>query len=95
MNSIDHPNILKLYEFFEEEKRIYLIIAMGNGLDLFEEIQKRGKWKEADAAIVIKSLLATVNYLHSKGIVHRDIKPENITLENLNRLEMIKLNEFE
>jgi len=44
---------------------------------------------------VIKSLLATVNYLHSKGIVHRDIKPENITLENLNRLEMIKLNEFE
>jgi calcium-dependent protein kinase len=38
MNSIDHPNILKLYEFFEEEKRIYLIIAMGNGLDLFDEI---------------------------------------------------------
>ena len=40
MNSIDHPNILKLYEFFEEEKRIYFIIAMGNGLDLFDEIGK-------------------------------------------------------
>lgn len=50
----DHPNIVKLYEYYEDEKCLYLIVAYCMGGDLYDEMQKRGKFIEKDAAIIIR-----------------------------------------
>jgi serine/threonine protein kinase len=51
---LDHPNILKLYETFEDEKRIFIITDISKGGELFDEIQKRGKIPEDEAALLIR-----------------------------------------
>lgn len=77
----DHPNIVKMYEFFEDEKRYYLVTEICKGGELFDEVLQRGKFSERDAAVLLKQVLSCVNYCHKNNIVHRDLKPENILLE--------------
>lgn len=60
----------------------YLIMDLLKGGELFDEIVKRTKYSEKDAALVLFQVFSAINYLHKKGFVHRDIKPENICLEN-------------
>lgn len=50
----DHPNIVKLYEYFEDERRYYIINEICNGGELFDEMQKRGKFSERDSAVIIR-----------------------------------------
>jgi calcium-dependent protein kinase len=54
LKNIDHPNILKMYEFFEDEKRYYIITEICKGGELFDEILNRKNFGESDAAILIK-----------------------------------------
>ncbi len=82
MRQLDHPNIVRLYEVFHDEKRFYLVTELCQGGELFEEITKRANFNEQDAASIIKQILSAIAYCHSKSIVHRDLKPENILLED-------------
>ena len=76
-----HPNIIKLYDVFENEKFIYIIMEYCAGGDLFSYIEKRGfRLKEERASEIIHKLCTTVYFLHQYGIVHRDLKPENILM---------------
>ena len=76
---LNHPNILKLYEYYYDEKdNIYIITEYIRGEELFNKMQEVVRFKEADAAIIIKSVLQAIAYCHSRGIIHRDLKPENI-----------------
>ena len=76
-----HPNIIKLYDVFENEKLIYIIMEYCAGGDLFSYIEKRGfRLKEERAAEIIHKLCTTIYFLHQYGIVHRDLKPENILM---------------
>lgn len=79
---LDHPNILKMYESYECEKRYYIVMDISKGGELFDEIAKNKFFTEPNAQTVIKSLLSSINYIHGKGIMHRDLKPENILLED-------------
>jgi len=54
LKDLDHPNILKMYEFFEDEKRYYIVTDICKGGELFDEIVARGKFSENDAAMLIK-----------------------------------------
>ena len=81
LKELDHPNIVKMYEFFEDDRRYYLVTEICKGGELFDEIIKNNKFDETDAAVVIKQVLSCVNYCHKNNIVHRDLKPENILLE--------------
>ena len=94
IKELDHPNILKLYEFFEDEKRIYLVTDLCGGGELYQEISSKGKLTEAESQQVIKQVLSCINYCHKKNIVHRDIKPENILLNETKDFEKIKLIDF-
>lgn len=76
-----------MFEYYEDDKCYYLITAYCNGGDLFDEMQKRGKFVEKDAAIVIRQILSCINYLHQNKIAHRDIKPENILIEDPKRID--------
>jgi calcium-dependent protein kinase len=94
LRDLDHPNILKMYEFFEDEKRYYIVTDICKGGELFDEILNRGKFSEKDAAVLMKQVLSCINYCHQNRIVHRDLKPENILLEQNKEFDQIKIIDF-
>ena len=94
LKDLDHPNILKMYEFFEDEKRYYIVTDICKGGELFDEIVARGKFSERDAAMLLKQILGCINYCHQNNIVHRDLKPENVLLEQNREFDQIKIIDF-
>lgn len=91
LRKIRHPNVLQLYEIFESEANIHLILEHLNGKELFDQIKERGYYRENDAATILRCILNALVVLHSNQIVHRDLKPENLIFrdENLNSLVII------
>ncbi|CAI5490060.1 unnamed protein product [Closterium sp. Naga37s-1] len=75
-----HPHILRLFGFFYDEKRVYLILEFAAGGELYRELQKSQQFSEQRAATYILSLAEALMYCHSKHVIHRDIKPENLLL---------------
>mmetsp|Transcript_1019 Transcript_1019/g.1302 ORF Transcript_1019/g.1302 Transcript_1019/m.1302 type:complete len:258 (-) Transcript_1019:724-1497(-) len=94
LKDIDHPNIVKMYEFFEDEKRYYIVTEICKGGELFDEILASGRFNEKNAAVLIKQVLSCINYCHNAHIVHRDLKPENILLEANKEFDQIKIIDF-
>ena len=89
LEQMDHQNIVKLYEVYEDSVNFYLITDLLKGGELFDEIVKRQKFTEKDAAEIMLQVFSAINYLHNKGFVHRDLKPENICLENDHDVKII------
>ena len=95
LKNLDHPNIVKFYDFFEEEENIYLMMEFLEGCTLKQYIQKTEIISENIARIIIKQLLTALSYLHyACDICHRDIKPENIMFKEKNDINSLKLLDF-
>jgi calcium-dependent protein kinase len=95
LSNLDHPNIIKIYEYFVDDLNYYVITELATGGELYDKIAKLKHYSEHEAAIIMKQLLSAVCYTHSKGIVHRDLKPENILLESDTKGDLnIKLIDF-
>lgn len=94
IKKLDHPNLPRIYEFFEDEQSYFIVLEYIKGGDLFDRIVELKNFSEAQAAQIILQILLAVNYLHSCGIVHRDIKPENILMNDSNSLSL-KLVDFD
>jgi len=77
MKEADHPNIIRLYEVYEDARFIYLVMELCEGGELFDQIIELATFTETQAACVMKQILSGLFYLHERDIVHRDIKPEN------------------
>lgn len=75
-----HPNILRLYGYFYDNSRVYLILEYAPGGELYNELQKHTYFDERRTAKYIASLARTINHLHKNQVAHRDIKPENILI---------------
>jgi len=75
-----HPNILRLYAYFYDATRVYLILEYAPRGELYKELQKQNKFDEKTTATYIKQLTEALSYCHSKHVIHRDIKPENLLL---------------
>jgi len=80
MENCQHPNVIRLYEIFDEKEKMNLVMELVTGGELFDEIVSRGSFTEKDSARVMGTLCSALSYLHSKQVVHRDLKPENILL---------------
>lgn len=82
LKQMDHPNICKMYEFFEEKENFWFVQELCSGGELLDELERIETFTEAIAALIMKQVLSCVHYCHSqKQIVHRDLKLENILLE--------------
>ena len=77
MKRMDHPNIVRLFETFEDHKNIYLILELCTGGELFDAIVSSGFLNEKEASKLIRQILSAIFYMHTNGIMHRDLKPEN------------------
>ena len=83
MKQMDHPNIVKLYETYDDIKYLYLVMELCQGGELFDKIIELGHFSEKVAAKLLSQMLASISFLHGHGIAHRDLKPENfLFLEN-------------
>ncbi|KAJ2721189.1 spindle assembly checkpoint kinase [Coemansia sp. Benny D115] len=76
-----HPHILRLYGYFHDEKRVYLILEYAAEGEMYKLLQKQGSFSEPVAAKYIAQMASALEYLHSKHVIHRDIKPENLLLD--------------
>ena len=94
LKSLDHPNIIKIFDLYEDSKNYYLITEYCSGGELFDRIQKNAVFTEREAARYIKQLLSALTYLHDKNIVHRDLKAENLLFENNSAESHLKLIDF-
>jgi calcium-dependent protein kinase len=83
---MDHPNIIKLYEVFESQRSLYLVMEECKGGEIFDRIiqhiQKKEMYSEKDAATIFQQVMSAIEYCHNNGICHRDLKPENILYLN-------------
>jgi calcium-dependent protein kinase len=84
MKSLDHPNIIRIYEYFQDEKHIFIVMELAQGGELFDKIIEVHHFNEEVASRILYQLLSAVNYLHKHNIVHRDLKPENILYDGNN-----------
>ncbi len=90
-----HPNIIKLYDVFENENYIYIIMEYCSGGDLLSYFEYHEyELPETKVCEIIHKLSMAVYYLHSYGIVHRDLKPENILMTDLSSNADMRLLDF-
>lgn len=94
MKSLDHPNVIKLYETFEDDNKIYLVMELCSGGELFDKIVKKGFFTEKYACFIMKQIFGVVNYLHLNNIAHRDLKPENFLFFDKSPESLIKIIDF-
>ena len=87
LKQLDHPNIVKLFEYFSDEDKYYLITEYCKGGDLFDLIKRKRKFSEMSAAYIMYQIFRSLLYCHSTHhLMHRDIKPENIVVFKENNI---------
>jgi serine/threonine protein kinase len=90
----DHPHIIQLKEIYEKKGRMYIVMELVTGGELFDRIIARQHFSENDARDLIHVLIETIRHMHSYGIVHRDLKPENILFQTSAPDAPIKIADF-
>lgn len=96
MCQLDHPNIVRLEEVYESHSEIYLVQELCLGGELFDRLDEQPDYHytEAQCARLIKQMLCSVRYIHSKGIIHRDLKLENFLFSDTGTDSELKMIDF-
>ncbi|KAI3396323.1 hypothetical protein diail_12289 [Diaporthe ilicicola] len=89
MKLIEHPNIIKILDVWENRNEIYLILEYCESKDMFSWINRYGQLSEHDAVYVFRQMMCAMEYCHSFNICHRDLKPENILLSHAGEVKII------
>lgn len=94
LGEIDHPNVVKLIEIYDEGAILYLVMELMCGGELFDRIVEKEAYSEKEAAMTIKPIVDSIRYCHDMGIIHRDLKPENLLYESEEQTSIIKITDF-
>lgn len=96
MCQLDHPNIVRLEEVYEGLSEIFLVMELCLGGDLFDRLDEEADYHytEAQCARLIKQMLSSLRYLHSKNIIHRDLKLENFLFSSSGTDSVLKMIDF-
>ncbi|CAG0915247.1 unnamed protein product [Notodromas monacha] len=94
LRRLRHPNIVQLVETFEDKNKVYLVMELVTGGELFDRIVEKGSYTEKDAADLMRQVLEAVHYMHEQGVVHRDLKPENLLYFSSDEESKIMISDF-
>uniref|UniRef100_A0A183AW28 SNF-related serine/threonine-protein kinase n=1 Tax=Echinostoma caproni TaxID=27848 RepID=A0A183AW28_9TREM len=93
MKLVQHPNVVRLYEVIDTPNKLYLILELGDGGDLYDYIMKHGSGlSERLAKRYFRQIVTAIAYCHKLHVVHRDLKPENVVF--FEKLGLVKLTDF-
>lgn len=87
-----HPNVLRLYGFFWDARRVCLVLEYASGGELYKQLKRQplGRFAEEVAARYVQQLVAALQYMHNRHVIHRDIKPENLLTDD----GVLKISDF-
>ncbi|XP_065498700.1 aurora kinase C-like [Caloenas nicobarica] len=88
MAHLHHPNILRLYNYFYDERRVFLILEYAPRGELYKELQRQGRFDATRTATLMEEMADALLYCHGKKVIHRDIKPENLLLGLMGELKI-------
>lgn len=92
---MDHPNIVKLKEVYEDAENYLLVMELMQGGELLDYIVERKHFSEREVADIIRPIIDAIRYCHSLNIIHRDIKPDNLLYSSRDRdARIVKVADF-
>jgi len=94
MKKVSHPNCVSFTEVYESRTKLYIIMELVTGGELFDRIIEKEHYSEKEAAACFQQVIEAIDYLHSIGIVHRDLKPENILYKDKSEDSLVKVADF-
>ncbi|XP_029175055.1 serine/threonine-protein kinase par-1 [Nylanderia fulva] len=93
MKLVQHPNVVRLYEVIDTQTKLYLILELGDGGDLYDYIMRHDSGlSEEVARTYFRQIVRAISYCHRLHVVHRDLKPENVVF--FEKLGTVKLTDF-
>ncbi|KAH6917782.1 CAMK/CAMKL/GIN4 protein kinase [Coprinopsis sp. MPI-PUGE-AT-0042] len=84
MKLMNHPNIMRIYDVYEGDKELFLVLEYVEGGELFDFLVNKGRLPPYEALVYFRQIIYGLNYAHTFSIIHRDLKPENILIASLN-----------
>ncbi|CAJ1897484.1 unnamed protein product [Cylindrotheca closterium] len=85
LRSLDHPAIIQLLDVYITQQKIFIIMELMEGGELFDYVVQKGTLTEDEASSIVRKVTGALVYMHEKNIVHRDLKPENLLLRRIPR----------
>jgi len=81
LRSLRHPSIIQLFDVYITDEKIFIVMELMEGGELFDYVVQKGTLTEDEAARIVRKVTSALVYMHTKNIVHRDLKPENLLLK--------------
>jgi len=94
MKSVQHPSIITTYDVFDTKEKIYIVLEMMGGGELFDIIADCTFFSEERSRVLMRDIVSGVAYLHAHSIVHRDLKPENVLCKSKEWPYGVKIADF-
>lgn len=98
LQTLDHPNVIRGYDFFETDDELFLVLELCTGGELFDRIQeyreREQMYTEKEASSILRQLMEGLKYLHERKIAHCDLKPDNFMFKAKNENRPIKIIDF-
>jgi 5'-AMP-activated protein kinase catalytic alpha subunit len=88
IGSKENPHVVQLYEVLASRTKIYLVLELVTGGELFDKIVKETRFTESKARFYFRQLVTSLEFCHNLGVCHRDLKPENLLIDDEGNLKI-------